>query len=155
MIHLSLNELKLIAKSRSIKDYENKSEDDLIKILSEPKPKINLSKNKIKEIKKDFNELRYGFSKSKIKEIRRNLYDIKNRKILLNQKQKNLLKNLLELEKSLFRLKKYYDCDDTESTLFVLRILNKLVKCMLRVIMYKLWWVMKQMKSLKNVLNLF
>ena len=34
MIHLSLDELKLIAKNRDIKDYENKSEKDLIKILS-------------------------------------------------------------------------------------------------------------------------
>ena len=78
MINLSLNELKLIAKSRNIKDYKNKSENDLIKILSEPKPKINLSKNKIKEIKKDFNKLRYRFSKSKINEFRRSLYNIKN-----------------------------------------------------------------------------
>ena len=56
MINLSLHEIKLIAKSRSIKDYRNKSENDLIQILSEPKPKINLSKKKIKEIKKDFSE---------------------------------------------------------------------------------------------------
>ena len=70
MINLSLNELKLIAKSRNIKDYENKSEDDLIKTLREPKSKINLSKKKIKDIKKDFSGLRYGFSKSKISEFR-------------------------------------------------------------------------------------
>ena len=61
MINSSLNELKLIAKSRNIKDYKVKSENDLIKILSEQKPKINLSKKKIKEIKKYFSELRYGF----------------------------------------------------------------------------------------------
>ena len=73
MMNLSLNELKLIAKTRNIKDYKNKSESDLIKILSEPKPKINLSKMKIKEIKKDFSELRYRFSKSKINEFRRSL----------------------------------------------------------------------------------
>ena len=36
MINLSLNELKLISKNRGINDYENKSEGDLIKILSEP-----------------------------------------------------------------------------------------------------------------------
>ena len=42
MIRLSLNELKLIARNRNIKDYENKSEDDLIEILSEPKIKISL-----------------------------------------------------------------------------------------------------------------
>ena len=59
MINLSLKELKLIAESRNIRDYKNKSENDLIKILSEPIPKINLSK-------KDFNKLRYKFSKSKL-----------------------------------------------------------------------------------------
>ena len=57
MINLSLNQLKLIAQSRNIIDYKNKSENDLFKILSEPKPKINLSKKKIKEVKKDFSEL--------------------------------------------------------------------------------------------------
>ena len=88
MINQSLNELKLIAKSRSIKNYENKSEHDLIKILGEPKPRTNLLKKKKKEIKKDFNELRYGFSKSKIKEIRRNLYDTKNSKNLSESKTK-------------------------------------------------------------------
>ena len=58
MIILSLKELRLIAESRNIKDYKNKSENDLIKILNKSKPKINLSENKIKWIKKDFNKLR-------------------------------------------------------------------------------------------------
>ena len=40
MINLSLNELKLIAQIRNISDYENKSKEDLIKALSEPKPEI-------------------------------------------------------------------------------------------------------------------
>ena len=57
MINLSLNELKLIAESRNFIDYKNKSENDLFKILSEQKPKINLSKKKTKEVKKDFSEL--------------------------------------------------------------------------------------------------
>ena len=61
MINLSLKELKKKEKSRDIKDYKDKSEEDLIKILSEPKTKIDLSKNKIKEIKKDFSELRHRF----------------------------------------------------------------------------------------------
>ena len=52
MINSSLNERKVIAKSRNIKDHKDKTENDLIKILSEPKPKIHLSKKKIKEIKK-------------------------------------------------------------------------------------------------------
>ena len=62
MINLSINKLKLTAKRRNIKNFKNKSENDLIKILSEPKPKINLSKRKIKKIKKDFSELRCSFS---------------------------------------------------------------------------------------------
>ena len=44
MLNLTLNELKLVAKSKGIKDYENKSEDDLVKILSEPKIKTSFSK---------------------------------------------------------------------------------------------------------------
>ena len=37
MINLSFNKLKLIAQVRNISDYENKSKEDLIKALSEPK----------------------------------------------------------------------------------------------------------------------
>ena len=46
MLKLTLNELRLIAKSRGIKDYESKSEDDLIKILSERKQKQTFLKRK-------------------------------------------------------------------------------------------------------------
>ena len=63
MIDLSLDKHKLVAKNRDITNYENKSEDELIKILSEPKPKISISKKKLKEIKRDFSELRHEFSK--------------------------------------------------------------------------------------------
>ena len=35
MINLPLDELKLVAKNRNIRGYENKSEKDLIKVLSE------------------------------------------------------------------------------------------------------------------------
>ena len=56
MINLSLIELKLIAKNRDIKDYENKSENDLIKIFSEPKTRMKLSKKRIKRIREKFNE---------------------------------------------------------------------------------------------------
>ena len=84
MINLSLNELKLITKNRDIKDYENKSKDDLIKILSATKTK-SLSKRRIKKIREKFIELRY-----RLKEIRRNIYDTKNPKIFLHQKLKRL-----------------------------------------------------------------
>ena len=39
MINLSLNELKLIAKRRSVKDYKNKSNEDLIKYSAKEKQK--------------------------------------------------------------------------------------------------------------------
>ena len=44
MINLPLNKLKQIAKSRSIKDYKNKSKEYLKKILSESKVKTTLKK---------------------------------------------------------------------------------------------------------------
>ena len=63
MLNLTLNELKLVAKSRGIKDYENKSKDDLIKILNYIKEKISLSKKRIRDMRKDFKKSRYKFSK--------------------------------------------------------------------------------------------
>ena len=107
MIILSLDELKVIAKKRGIKDYENKSEDDLIKILSEPRTKLKLSKKRIKDIREDFNKLRNTISGSKIKQIRKNLYDIKNPRILSRLKIKEIEKDLIDLGESLSKLNKY------------------------------------------------
>ena len=45
MTNISLDELKLVAKNRNIRDYENKSED-LIKAISESKPKIRIDKRR-------------------------------------------------------------------------------------------------------------
>ena len=114
MIILSLDELQVIAKKRGIKDYKNKSEDDLIKILDEPKSKVSLSKKRIEDIRKIFNKWRHIFSTSKIKQIRKSLYDIKNPKNLSKSKIKEIEKNLLEFEKSLSKPKKYHDYDDNE-----------------------------------------
>ena len=61
----SLEELKLVAKNRNIRGYKNKSESDFIKILSKPKPKISITKKKLKETEKDFTELRHKFPKKK------------------------------------------------------------------------------------------
>ena len=46
-MNLSLDELRLIAQARNISDYENKSKEDLIKLLSEIKPNKNKNKTKI------------------------------------------------------------------------------------------------------------
>ena len=67
MISLSLDELRLIAQSRNITDYQSKSKKGLIKALNEPKPKpkpeIKINKKKLEVIRKDFNELRHKCSK--------------------------------------------------------------------------------------------
>ena len=78
MINLSLDELRLIAQNRNIRDYENKSKEDLIKALSERKPKIKTDKKSLEEIRKDFNELRHKFSQKEIDKYRKAFYSIKN-----------------------------------------------------------------------------
>ena len=95
MTNLPLNKFKLIAKNRGFKDYENKSKDDLIKILGEPKTKISLSKKRIKKIREKFNELRDEFSELKVREIRRNLFEIKNKKNSSTSKTKEIEKIFL------------------------------------------------------------
>ena len=86
MINLSLDELTLVAKNRNIKDYENKSENNLKEKLSKPKPKTYISKKKIKEIEKDFSELRHKFSKEEIDKFGKSIYHIKNLKVFLQKK---------------------------------------------------------------------
>ena len=107
MINLSLTELKLIAKSRSVKDYKNKSKEYLSKILSRQKLKISIFKSEIEEIKKDFSELTYRFSKSKLNQFIKSLYNLKIRKNLIAPK-------IRETKNSLYNPKNYYDYDDTE-----------------------------------------
>ena len=100
MINLSLDELKLVAKNRNIRDYESKSEKDLIKVLSELKPKIRINKKKLEEIRKYFNELRHKFSKKEIDKYRKSFYDIKNYRYLSGSKIEVARKNLNELKKA-------------------------------------------------------
>ena len=95
MINISFDELRLIAQRRNISDYENKSKEDLIKVLSEtkpetakpktpkpetpkletpkpetpktpkPKPEIRVNKMKLKKLRQDFDELRHKFYKKR------------------------------------------------------------------------------------------
>ena len=101
IINLSLNELKLIAKNRNIQGYEDKSEKDLIKILSEPKPKISITKKKLKEIEKDFSKLRHKFSKKEIDKFRKSFYNLKYHENLYASEIREVEKNLIKLEESL------------------------------------------------------
>ena len=115
--NLLLNELKQIAKMRRIKNYKNMSKERLLSALDESESaesKNNFDNARIKKIKEDFNKLRYGFLKLKIKKNRKNLHDIKNPRNLSKSKTKEIEQNLIELEESLFKLKKYYGYGDTE-----------------------------------------
>ena len=56
MINLSVDEPRLIAQLRNISDYESKSEEDLIKALSEPKTRNKIKTKNIKNKTKTRNK---------------------------------------------------------------------------------------------------
>ena len=69
MINLSFDELRVIGQIRNISGYENKSKEDLIKTLSEPKPetpkpkpepepkiRVKSDRRKFKKLRKDFDK---------------------------------------------------------------------------------------------------
>ena len=105
MIFLSLKDLKAIARSRDIKDYQNKSAKDLLKLFNDSTIKIGISKKKLKEIEKNFKELRHNFSKKQIDKLRKSFYNIKNHRKVYTSKIKEAEKNLFELEKSVQSIK--------------------------------------------------
>ena len=84
MNNLSLNELKQIAKTGSIKNYKDMSKEDLlIALLKSNQSHTELWKSEdndteIEETKKIFNELRNNFSRKKLHYIRKNFYLKKN-----------------------------------------------------------------------------
>ena len=94
MINLSLDKLRLIAQNRNIRDYENKSGKDLIKALSEPKPKIKIDNKKLEEMREDFNKLKHKFSKKEIDKYIKAFYEIKNYRHLSASEIKEAGKNL-------------------------------------------------------------
>ena len=79
-----LNELRLIAEHRNISDYENKSAKDLIKGLRGSRPRLGIKKNKLKEIKEDFYNLRHKFSKKDADKYRKLFMILKIIDIFLN-----------------------------------------------------------------------
>ena len=118
MLNLSLNELKLVAKSKGIKGYKTMSKEILLSALSElelVEKENNFDDKRLKKIRKDFNEFSAKFSKPQIKEIIKNLYEIKKtQKNLSAQKIKEMEENLFELEKSLSNSKKCRPQNDFE-----------------------------------------
>ena len=96
-----MNVLKLIAEHRNISDYENKSAKHLIKALRGSRPRLGIKKNKLKEIKQDFYNLRNNFSKKDMDEYRKLFYDIKNYRRLSKLGIEQIRKKFSRLEKSL------------------------------------------------------
>ena len=83
MLYLSLNKLKLVARTRGIKGYKSMSKERLLSVLSESElvgSEKNFDDERLKKIREEFNKLRDRFLKPKIKEIRRNLSEIKYKK---------------------------------------------------------------------------
>ena len=89
MINLSLDKLKLIAKSREA--YIANIYRHILQTFSKPEPKINIEK-----IRKKFNQSRDIFSKSKVKEIKRNIYEIENKNNLSTPEIKETEKKILK-----------------------------------------------------------
>ena len=103
MIFLSLKDLKAIANSRDIKDYENKSYKDLLTLLNDTN--ISISKKKLEEIEKNFKERRYNFSKKEIHKSKKSFYNTKNHGDIYTPKIKEAEENLSELEESIMSIK--------------------------------------------------
>ena len=83
-LNVLLNELRLIAEHKNISDYESKSAKDLIKALRGSRPRLGIKKNKLKEIKEDFYNLRHKFSKKDADKYRKLFMILKIIDIFLN-----------------------------------------------------------------------
>ena len=80
MLRITLDKLKLVAKSGGTKGYKSMSEERLLRSLNKPKLiKNNFDNERLKKIREDLNKSRHKFSKSEIKEIRKNLYEIESK----------------------------------------------------------------------------
>ena len=72
------------------------------KLETEPEAKVEIRiKKKLKELRKDFDELRHKFSKTEIKRYRKAFYIAKNYKYLSKSEIKKINKNFNKLKKSL------------------------------------------------------
>ena len=94
-LNLSLNELRLIAELRNISDYENKSAKYLIKSVRGSRPRLGIKKNKLKEIRDDFHNLRHEFSKKYANKYRKLFYNIKNYRHLSELEIEEIKKSLI------------------------------------------------------------
>ena len=83
----------------------------------EPKIRVKTDKEKLKNLRKDFNELRHKFDKEEIDRYRKYFYVAKNKKYLSESELNKTNKNLNELEKSLI-FKKFNNSNDIGSVYY-------------------------------------
>ena len=138
-LNLSLNELRLIAKYRNISDYENKSAKDLIKALTMSRPRLVIKKNKLKEIKEDFYNLRQKFSKKDADKYIKLFYDIKNYRHLSEVEIEEIRKNFNKLEKIL------------KSLVIILILLIMKILIMIKSLMWKMLMLINIEKSVRRL----
>ena len=138
-LNLSLNELRLIAEHRNISDYENKSAKDLIKALTMPRPRLGIKKNKLKEIKEDFYNLRQKFSQKDADKYIKLFYDIKNYRHLSEVEIEEIRKNFNKLEKIL------------KSLVIILILLIMKILIMIKSLMWKMLMLINIEKSVRRL----
>ena len=73
---------------------------------------MSKTKKKIEIIREKFKELRHTLLKIELKEIKKHLYNIENKKELLESETTK--KYLDELDQEILKLDEYYDNDDSE-----------------------------------------
>ena len=128
MINLSFDEWRLIAQVRNISNYENKSKEDLIKALSEPKsespkpkiPKPEILKSEIPKLKTPkIISLKLKISKSKIPKPKpRPEVRVNKKKLKKLRKDFDELKHKFD-KKEIDRYKKaFYDVKNYENILY-------------------------------------
>ena len=81
--------IELLAKKRNIKNYKNKSSDNIFK-------KQSKNKKRIDDIREELKNPKYNISKSESKNIQRNLYNIEKQRKISLKKNSNYLDELDE-----------------------------------------------------------
>ena len=78
--------IEFLAKKRNIKNYKSKSSDKVYRIFK----KQSKNKRRINDIRDELKDPTYNISRSESKEIKKNLYNIKKRKKLVQEKLVNI-----------------------------------------------------------------
>ena len=122
MIKTQKNLIKTKAQQKSLKLEKRKNTQNLTyekpsklakhKKSSQKQQILSNTKKRIEIIREKLKELRHKFSKSELKEIKKHLYNIENKKELLELETTK--EYLDELDKKILKLDEYYNDDDFE-----------------------------------------